>query len=155
MSFLDCRASCGWRPIGILPYNQRHEPDRHECHRRALAQRGRSTYLATSLLLGAPQHLTAEQILVSLQSEGVRVSKATVYNTLNLFAEKGVIRQLAAEGDSAWFDSNTEPHFHFQDVDTGALTDLMPQEVSFDRLPPPPPGTEYAGIELFIRLRRV
>jgi len=108
-----------------------------------------------SLLLGAPQHLTAEQILISLQGEGVRVSKATVYNTLNLFAEKGVIRQLAAEGDSAWFDSNTEPHFHFQDVETGALIDLMPQEVSFDRLPPPPPGTEYAGIELFIRLRRV
>ena len=101
------------------------------------------------------QHLSAEQILQQVNERHAETSKATVYNTLNLFAEKGVIRQLAAEGDSAWFDSNTEPHFHFQDIDTGALTDLMPQEVSFDRLPPPPPGTEYAGIELFIRLRRV
>ena len=108
-----------------------------------------------SLLLGAPQHLTAEQILVSLQGEGVRVSKATVYNTLNLLAGKGVIRQLAVDGDRTWFDSNTTPHFHFQDTETGALTDLAPEDVRFAQLPPPPAGMEYAGIELFIRLRRV
>lgn len=107
------------------------------------------------ILLSAPQHLTAEQILANLQSLGARVSKATVYNTLNLFAARGVIRQLATDGERAWFDSNTSPHFHFQDVDSGTLTDLDPQEVRFERLPPPPPGTEYAGIELFIRLRRV
>ncbi|MFZ9708428.1 MAG: Fur family transcriptional regulator [Steroidobacteraceae bacterium] len=107
------------------------------------------------ILLSAPQHLTAEQILANLQSLGARVSKATVYNTLNLFAARGVIRQLATDGERAWFDSNTSPHFHFQDADSGALIDLDPQEVRFERLPPPPAGTEYAGIELFIRLRRV
>lgn len=108
-----------------------------------------------ALLLASPQHLTAEQILCRLRESGMRVSKATVYNTLNLFAAKGVIRRLAVDGDRAWFDSNTEPHFHFQDIETGALTDVAPQEVRFDRLPPPPPGMEYAGVELFIRLRRV
>lgn len=108
-----------------------------------------------ALLLGHPQHLTADQILAQLQGEGARVSKATVYNTLNLFAEKGVIRQLALDGDRTWFDSNTAPHYHFQDADTGALVDLDPAEIRFERLPPAPPGMEYAGIELFIRLRRV
>jgi len=47
------------------------------------------------LLLSAPQHLSAEQILASLRSSGARVSKATVYNTLNLFAAHGLIRQLS------------------------------------------------------------
>lgn len=107
------------------------------------------------LLLAEPQHLTADQILARLDAMGERVSKATVYNTLNLLAEKGVVRQLAADGQRTWFDSNVSPHFHFQDVETGALTDIAPPEVHFDRLPPPPPGMEYAGIELFIRLRRV
>lgn len=107
------------------------------------------------LLLAAPRHLTAEQILAELRTAGARVSKATVYNALNLFAERGVIRQLAMNGERAWFDSNTAPHYHFQDLDTGTLTDLLPQEVRFERLPPPPEGMEYAGIELFIRLRRV
>jgi len=108
-----------------------------------------------SVLLPAPQHLTADQILAELRHRGEKVSKATVYNTLNLLAGKGVIRQLAVDGDRAWFDSNTTPHFHFQDVDTGALTDLPPDTVRFEQLPPPPAGMEYAGIELFIRLRRV
>jgi len=108
-----------------------------------------------SLLLGAPQHLTAEQILAELRRSGVRVSKATVYNTLNLLAARGLIRQLAVEGDRAWFDSNTSPHYHFQDLETGALTDVSAEEIRFERLPPPPEGMEYAGIELFIRLRRV
>ena len=46
-----------------------------------------------SLLLGAPQHLTAEQILVSLQGEGVRVSKATVYNTLELLEDCFLVKR--------------------------------------------------------------
>ena len=108
-----------------------------------------------AMLLAEPQHLTADQILARLRAAGERVSKATVYNTLNLLAEKGVVRQLAADGQRTWFDSNVSPHFHFQDVETGALSDIAPPEVQFERLPPPPPGMEYAGIELFIRLRRV
>ena len=108
-----------------------------------------------SLLIGAPQHLTADQLLARLRQGGARISKATVYNTLNLFAARGVLRQLVVDGDRAWFDSNTEPHYHFQDLESGALTDLPTTAVRFEQLPPPPPGTEYAGIELFIRLRRV
>ena len=107
------------------------------------------------LLLSAQQHLTAEQILARLQQAGERVSKATVYNTLNLFAARGIIRQLAVDGERTWFDSNTQPHFHFQDVETGALMDVSPEAVRFAELPPTPEGMEYAGIELFIRLRRV
>jgi len=107
-----------------------------------------------SLLLGAPQHLSAEQITEALRRGGARVSKATVYNTLNLFAAHGLIRQLTVDGNRAWFDSNVVPHYHFQDEHTGALTDVELRDVQFSRLPPPPPGMEVAGIDLVIRLRR-
>src|SRR5215212_2920421 len=106
------------------------------------------------LLLCAPQHLSAEQILASLRSLGARVSKATVYNTLNLFAAHGLIRQLSVDGSRAWFDSNVVPHYHFHNEATGALTDVAVPEVEFSRLPPPPPGMEVAGIDLVIRLRK-
>jgi Fur family iron response transcriptional regulator len=106
-----------------------------------------------ALLLARPQHLTAEQILAALRGSGARVSKATVYNTLNLLAERGVVRQLVVDGDRAWFDSNVEPHFHFQDVATGQLSDLPVRAIEFGRLPDPPAGMEYAGIDLVIRLR--
>jgi Fur family iron response transcriptional regulator len=106
------------------------------------------------LLLSAPQHLSAEQILANLRSSGARVSKATVYNTLNLFAERGLIRLLSVDGARAWFDSNVVPHYHFHDEATGALMDVAVPEVEFSRLPPPPPGMEVAGIDLVIRLRK-
>ena len=110
--------------------------------------------LFRSRRLAEPQHLSAEQILASLRSAGARVSKATVYNTLNLFAERGLIRQLSVDGSRAWFDSNVDAHYHFHDVTSGALIDVPIPEVEFSRLPAPPPGTEVAGIDLVIRLRK-
>jgi Fur family transcriptional regulator, iron response regulator len=107
-----------------------------------------------ALLLSSPQHLSAEQIIASLRTEGARVSKATVYNTLNLFAANGLIRQLSVDGARSWFDSNVDPHYHFHDLATGALIDVPVPAVQFSRLPPPPPGTEVAGIDLVIRLRK-
>src|ERR1700756_1424756 len=121
-----------------------------ECGIRPTAQRVR----IAALLLSEPQHLSAEQILASLRETGARVSKATVYNTLNLFASRGLIRQLSVDGSRAWFDSNVDPHYHFHDLASGALIDVPVPGVEFNRLPPPPPGTEVAGIDLVIRLRK-
>ena len=120
------------------------------CGIRPTAQRVR----IAALLLSAPQHLSAEQILAQLSASGARVSKATVYNTLNLFAAHGLIRPLSVDGSRAWFDSNVDPHYHFHHLSTGALTDVPLSAVSFARLPAPPPGTEVAGIDLVIRLRK-
>ena len=105
------------------------------------------------LLLAAPQHLSAEQIAESLRASGLTVSKATVYNTLNLFAGRGLIRQLIVDGTRSCFDSNVEAHYHFHDEATGALMDVALPEVQFSRLPPPPEGMEVAGLDLVIRLR--
>ena len=121
-----------------------------DCGIRPTAQRMR---IAT-LLLSEPQHLSAEQILAMLRTNGARVSKATVYNTLNLFASHGLIRQLSVDGSRTWFDSNVDAHYHFHDLSNGALIDVPVPEVEFSRLPTPPPGTEVDGIELTIRLRR-
>jgi len=120
------------------------------CGIRATEQRLR----IAKVLLAAPQHLSAEQITEALESLGGHVSKATVYNTLNLFAKHGLIRQLNVDGMRAWFDSNVEAHYHFHDQDTGQLSDVALPEVEFAKLPPPPPGMEFAGIDLVIRLRR-
>jgi Fur family transcriptional regulator, iron response regulator len=120
------------------------------CGIRPTAQRNQ----IAALLLSEPQHLSAEQILARLRGAGARVSKATVYNTLNLFAAHGLIRQLSVDGTRAWFDSNVDAHYHFHDVESGSLVDVAVPEVEFSRLPAPPAGMEFAGIDLVIRLRR-
>ena len=105
------------------------------------------------LLLGVPQHLSADQLTEALRQRGVAVSKATVYNTLNLFAAHGLIRQLVVDGVRSCFDSNVAAHYHFHDESSGALTDVALPEVQFSRLPEPPAGMEVAGLDLVIRLR--
>ena len=132
------------------PAGMRCEKRLAACGIRPTAQRVR----IASVLLQAPQHLSAEQILANLRGSGARVSKATVYNTLNLFASHGLIRQLSVDGSRAWFDSNVDPHYHFHDLSSGALIDVPVPDVEFSRLPAPPPGTEVAGIDLVIRLRK-
>lgn len=105
------------------------------------------------LLLTAPQHLSADQVAEALLRAGTRVSKATVYNTLNLFAANGLIRQLSLDAQRSWYDSNVQAHYHFHDETSGALIDVALPEVEFARLPAPPRGMEVAGIDMVIRLR--
>jgi Fur family iron response transcriptional regulator len=106
------------------------------------------------LLLTAPRHLTAEQILAGLREAGGHVSKATVYNTLNLFVAQGLARELHADPERCVYDSTMAPHHHFQNVDTGEMTDIRPEELSFATLPTLPPGTEIERVDVVIRVRR-
>jgi len=106
------------------------------------------------LLFAREQHATAEQVLQALGSEGTQVSKATVYNTLNLFADKGLLKALCVDPERGQFDSNTLPHHHFHVEDTGELIDVPTGEVEFARFPALPPGTETVAVEVVIRVRR-
>lgn len=109
--------------------------------------------LIAGLLFERHQHLTAEQVIAALQAVGERVSKATVYNTLNLFAEKGLIRPLNLDPTRCSFDSNIAPHYHVHAVDTGELIDVAPEAIEFAKLPELPPGTELLGVEVVLRVR--
>jgi Fur family iron response transcriptional regulator len=106
------------------------------------------------LLVGAPKHVTAEQILAKLRQSPGRVSKATVYNTLKLFVDKGLARQIHADPERCVYDSTMTPHHHFQDLETGEMIDIRPEDLAFAKMPPLPPGTEIADVEVVIRLRR-
>ena len=106
------------------------------------------------LLFAREQHLTAEQVIRLLGKDGTRVSKATVYNTLNLFADRGLLKALSVDRERGLFDSNTLPHHHFHIEGTGELIDVPPGAIEFARLPALPPGTEPVGVEVVIRVRR-
>ncbi len=117
---------------------------------RATAQRVR----IAEVMLAAPCHLTAEQVLAELRRGTARVSKATVYNTLKLFVERGLVRQIHLDPDRCVYDSTREPHHHFQNIDTGEMIDIRSEDLAFARLPSLPPGTEIAAVDVVIRLRR-
>ena len=106
-----------------------------------------------TILLEKPQHLSADQIIDRLRKNGSAVSKATVYNTLNLFSEHGLVREVMVDPIRKFYDSATHPHHHFYNVDTGELSDIAEERVRFEELPDLPQGTERQSVEVLIKVR--
>jgi Fur family transcriptional regulator, iron response regulator len=105
------------------------------------------------VILTRPQHLSAEQIIAGIRSMGSRVSKATVYNTLNLFCERGLVRTVEVDPSRQFYDSTIEPHHHFYNMETGELIDIPLDGVTLQLNTSLPAGTEQAGVDVVIRLR--
>ena len=105
------------------------------------------------MMLGRPQHLSAEQVIGTIRASGLRISKATVYNTLNLFCERGLLRAVDVDPTRQYYDSSTAPHHHFYNIDTGELTDIPIESVALNVETALPPGTEQAGVEVVVRVR--
>ena len=105
------------------------------------------------ILLSRPQHLSADQIIERLRENGSGVSKATVYNTLNLFGERGIVKEVMVDPVRKFYDSTTRPHHHFYNVDTGELSDIPDDQVAFTGLPSLPEGTEQESVEVLIRIK--
>jgi Fur family iron response transcriptional regulator len=105
------------------------------------------------ILFARPQHLSAEQVLNIVNAQGPVVSKATVYNTLGLFARKGLVREVIVDPTKVFYDSNTSEHHHFYNVDTGNLTDIEPHSLKLESMPTLPDGTQAEGVDVIIRVR--
>ena len=105
------------------------------------------------VLLEKPQHLSADQIIERLRAENSSVSKATVYNSLNLFGERGLIKECLVDPERRFYDSTTTPHHHFYNADTGELSDIPLETLDVSGLPELPLGTCLEGAELVIRVR--
>ena len=69
-------------------------------------------------------HPCAEDVHMAIQREVPMISLATVYNTLHLFTEKGLLRELAIAPGKVVYDCRVDPHHHIIDVETGAIHDL-------------------------------
>ncbi len=105
------------------------------------------------VLLSRPQHLCADQVLAKVNHNANLVSKATVYNTLNLFAEKGLIREVIIESGKVFYDSNTDTHHHIYNEDTGVLQDIAASGISIHNMPELPEGTVKSGVDIIIRVK--
>ena len=105
------------------------------------------------ILLQKPQHMSADQIIEKLRAKGSNVSKATVYNSLNLFGERGLVKECLVDPERRFYDSTTSPHHHFYNADTGELSDIPSDTIEVSGLPELPLGTHMEGAELIVRIR--
>ncbi len=107
--------------------------------------------LARLLLEKGGRHITAEQLHGEARAAAVRVSLATVYNTLHQFTEAGLLREVIVDPGRSYFDTNTSEHHHFFDEGTGELLDIG-ADVVVSGLPLPPSGTQVHRLDIVVRV---
>lgn len=99
------------------------------------------------------EHLSADQVLALVNEEHPETSRATVYNTLNLFVQKRLIREVIVDPSKVFYDPNTQPHYHLYDVRTGHLADIDADSVRVTGLPELPEGMVTEGVDIILRVR--
>jgi Fe2+ or Zn2+ uptake regulation protein len=75
-------------------------------------------------VLSSTEHPTADAVWRRVKEDFPFVSRATVYNTLNLFVRKGLLRQYTLGEAGAVFDPNRNRHHHFVDEETDEIKDI-------------------------------
>jgi Fur family iron response transcriptional regulator len=75
-------------------------------------------------VLYTTNHPSADQVWAEVKRTFPMLSRATVYNTLNLFTEKGLLRELVLAEGKVVFDPKLDPHHHFLDEDSGEIVDV-------------------------------
>ena len=75
-------------------------------------------------VLTSKAHPTADDVLISARRKCPTVSRATVYNTLNLLVAKGLVGMQTIREGAVVFDPNVQKHHHFIDEETGDIYDI-------------------------------
>src|SRR5881392_2953545 len=109
--------------------------------------------LARLLFNGGDRHVTAEQLHGEAAAAAIRVSLATVYNTLHQFTDRGLLREVVVEAGRSYFDTNIDDHHHFFWESSGLLQDIPGEAVVVSGLPLPPAGSEIRRVEVIVRVR--
>src|SRR5262245_53980414 len=108
--------------------------------------------LAKLLFDVGDRHVTAEDLHGEATGHHVRVSLATVYNTLHQFTTAGLLRQVVVDSGRSYFDTNTSDHHHFFFEDTGRLKDIPGDAVTVSTLPAPPAGASIQRVAVVVRV---
>jgi Fur family iron response transcriptional regulator len=108
--------------------------------------------LAKLLLENGDRHVTAEQLHGEAMGASIRVSLATIYNTLHQFTAAGLLREVVVAPGRSYFDTNVDDHHHFFHEATGGLEDIPGDRIVVKDLPTPPGGTRIRRVDVIIRV---
>jgi Fur family iron response transcriptional regulator len=108
--------------------------------------------LASLLFDGHPRHVTAESLKEQVKASGIKLSLATIYNTLHQFTAVGLLKEIKGISDVTWFDTNINSHHHFWDTSNNHLIDIPASSITISNLPKTPAGKVINGVEVIVRL---
>jgi Fur family iron response transcriptional regulator len=110
--------------------------------------------LARLLFRDGDRHVTAESLHDEVSRVGMKVSLATVYNTLHQFTEAGLLRQVVVDAGRSYFDTNVDDHQHFFLEEDGVLIDIPGETIEVSNVPVPPEGLAVDRVDVVVRVKR-
>lgn len=99
------------------------------------------------------RHITAADLVRETKKHKMRMSLATIYNTLHQFVDIGLLREVVIDSKATYFDTNLSEHHHFFHEETGELFDVSQGEVEIGKLPTPPADSKISRVNVTIHLR--
>ena len=98
-------------------------------------------------------HFTMEQLKKIIEKNAKKkISVATLYNTVQVFKEKGYLKEISLKGNKTFFDTNTKHHHHFYDENISRLVDIEDKNISVNYLPKIPSGKKIKSIEVLVKI---
>ena len=98
------------------------------------------------------RHVTAESLHVEALNSSIRVSLATVYNTLHQFTNVGLLREIVVDSNRCYFDTNVTDHHHFFFEDSNRLEDISGDDLVVSKLPAAPAGQTVRRVDVVLRV---
>ena len=101
-------------------------------------------------------HFTAETLNKSVNKKkgDIRISLATIYNTVEAFKKAGHIRKILTNNSKSYYDTNIKSHHHFYDEGSKELTDIHYSQIKLSKVPVPPKGKKIKNLEVVIRIQK-
>ncbi len=103
------------------------------------------------LIFAKKQHFTAAELISMADKNKLNISMATVYNTLSLLEDKGMLKTINIDNELKFYDTNLEDHHHLYNTTMSTLTDIAHDKVIFAELPELPKSLEIESTELLIK----
>ncbi len=121
------------------------------CHRQGVKATHQRTEILRELV-ATQEHPDAETIYARVRQRIPTISLDTVYRTLRMLEDEGVIARVGSMRDRARFDANTDRHHHFVCCECGTIGDFYSDEL--DRFPVPREVAEMGSVDrVYVELR--
>ncbi len=133
MSLMEAKYETIYRELNVTPTKQRVE----------LAQ----------LIFSKKQHFTAADLISMADKKKLNISMATIYNTLSLLEDKGMLKTINIDNELKFYDTNLEQHHHLYNTTMSTLTDIDHDRVVFAELPELPKNLQIESTELLIKAK--
>ena len=100
-------------------------------------------------------HYTAEEVFIKAKKQKIKISLATVYNTLNSFRNNGILNVVKTKSDKIYYDTNLKDHPQFYCEESGELKDIKSSNVIISKIPKIPKGKKLSSISVTINVDKI